>query len=388
MIKIAHLNNISQLSGSQLVSIEVLDGLPSSLFKKTIICGIDSDGKQSFEQRCINSGIENILIKSSSRSVGLGDLIYFVDLVKIFRKEKYDIVHTNSSKQGLLGRIAAKIAGTKIVLHTVHGIAYHKHQFFLKRIILYLFELFGTFFCDHQILVNTYYSKYYNWIPWLKSTTIKNGVSSEELDNYLASILEKKYLQNQNKKNVLFLGRLESQKDPLTLLKAVKFLKDNYPQIFSVTSFRFVGDGILKSVCLEFAQENNIISHVNFPGWSDNKWEELLNADILCVPSIHEACGLVFLEAGLCKIPVVATNTEGIPEVVIHRETGLLGMPYDHIGLAKNLLELLTNESLSIKLGNQGRKYVIDNYMISEMKENYLEFYNKMINKILFPNLR
>jgi glycosyltransferase involved in cell wall biosynthesis len=87
------------------------------------------------------------------------------------------------------------------------------------------------------------------------------------------------------------------------------------------------------------------------------------------------------LEAGLCKIPVVATNTEGIPEVVIHRETGLLGMPYDHIGLAKNLLELLTNESLSIKLGNQGRKYVIDNYLISEMKDNYLEFYKKMINK-------
>lgn len=381
MIKIAHLNNISQLSGSQLVSIEILEGLPSSQFKKAIICGIDSEGKQSFEQRCINSGIENIVIKSSSRNVGFGDLIYFLDLVKIFRKEKYDIVHTNSSKQGLLGRIAAKIAGTKIVLHTVHGIAYHKHQFFLKRIILYMLELFGTLFCDHQILVNTYYSKYYNWIPWLKSTTIKNGVSSQELEDYLATVSEKKHLQKQSKKAVLFLGRLESQKDPLTLLKAVKYLNDYHPHIFSTTSFRFVGDGNLKSECVEFAQEKNIINHVSFPGWSDNKWEELLNADILCVPSIHEACGLVFLEAGLCKIPVVATNTEGIPEVVIHGETGLLGRIHNHVELAKNLQELLTNESLSLKLGDQGRKYVLANYMISEMKENYLEFYSKMINK-------
>ena len=159
--------------------------------------------------------------------------------------------------------MAAKIAGAEIVLHTVHGIAYHGHQFFFKRFIFYIFELFGTFFCDHQILVNTYYSRYYNWIPWLKSTTIKNESSVKELDDYLA-IEKKNALKNKIRKLYYFLGRLESQKDPLTLLKTIKYLNEYYPEICSTTSFRFVGDGNLKLDCQQFAQENNIIDSVSF----------------------------------------------------------------------------------------------------------------------------
>ena len=377
MIKIAHLNNISQLSGSQLVSIQVLEALPASEFHRTIICGIDANGMVGFEQRCRSSNINPIFLRSSSRKIGLSDIDYFFDLLKVFREGKYDIIHTNSTKQGIIGRIAAKCTNTKVIIHTVHGIAYHKGQPYLKRCLLYFLEIFGTFFCHQQVLVNKYYSKYYKWMPWLKSLTIKNGVSDLELLNY-----EKKTgIESvpKLKKVVLFLGRLEAQKDPMTLLRAINYLKLTNQSLLDKTVFKFVGDGNLAEYCFEYAKANHLLGYVNFTGWSDDKWKELLSADVLCGPSIHEACGLVFLEAGLCKIPVVATDTEGIPEVVVHGKTGLLSPIQDHISLSENLVTLLTDSAYSDQLGENSREYVLEAYKLLDMQNQYLKLYKKML---------
>ena len=129
------------------------------------------------------------------------------------------------------------------------------------------------------------------------------------------------------KKNIIrvgFIGRFESFKGIHSFIKAANLLKNQ--NIY----FSIAGDGYLKDELKLLAKENmkikfvgNIIQPLNF----------IKNLDILVVPSIREPLGIVNIEAGLCKVPVIASNIDGIPEVIKHNYSGLLINPTKNISI-------------------------------------------------------
>ncbi len=367
-IKIAHINNISQLSGSQLVSISILKMLDSCLYEKYIICGRDDLNFKIFKETCNKYDINLIIIENQVRDISFLDFQYFFNLISIFFKYKFDIVHTNSSKPGLFGRIAAKVCFVPLVLHTVHGISFHKGQPPIKRGVFYLLEILGTIFSDRIILVNNYYKKYFKLFN-NKTEVIYNGLLFQDCPIDIKR-------QASNKKRILFLSRFEAQKDPLTLLKAICFIRTNHLHLFNNLIVKMVGDGDLYNQCNQFIIDNELLNVVQLMPWTNNKWDIYRHTDIFCIPSIHEAFGLVFLEAGFMEIPVVSTNVEGIPEVVLDGFTGLLSTPNDSLSLAKNLVVLLEDDKKSYQLGVNARHRILKQFDFNKSIERYISLYN------------
>lgn len=363
-MKIAHVQVIPKLSGVQQITLDILSGLSDSYFneviEKTVICGelIDEQFIDSFEKE----GIKIISVPSIKRNIGLHDLKSFFLLYKLFKKNKYDIVHTNSTKPGIIARIAAKCAGTKKVIHTVHGIAYHAHTGLFARCFYYCLENISTLFGDANITVNKNYLKYY---PLVKSKVIYNGVDFKKLNPSIKK--ESKEI------HFAFLGRLDEQKNPLDFIRAAHVVINKYKGDLNVR-FSIGGDGELREKCNEMISNLGLKSHVNMLGWITNKDDFFNSISVLCQPSKWEAFGLVFVEAAYYSVPAIATGVEGIPEVVLDCKTGML-FEGGAENLAECMLAYLADPMKVIEYGAEAKKYAVENFSKERMIAEYSAVY-------------
>jgi glycosyltransferase involved in cell wall biosynthesis len=367
-IKILHIQLLCQLSGVQKVSLEILKNIGSDyekyiVFSSEACTGNKEDTVKAFEE----AGIKVILIDNFVREINIKkDIVAFKQIYNLCKKEKFDIVHTHSSKPGVLGRMAATMAGVPKVIHTVHGVSFTKYTPKVKWIAYYIFEMFASFFCDDIVLVNQYYRKYF-WYCKKKIQTIYNAIDYSKLEI-------KEQIKARDYINLLYIGRLDTPKNPITLLKAVN--KVNFEK-FNIR-LTIVGDGELMDKCTKFVDENDLSGRVIFEGWRSNIADYYQQADIFVSSSIYEAFGLTFLEAGYYKLPIIATNVEGIPEVVINGKTGLLSEPENSNALAENICILCENRNLREKMGVNGYEYVTRKFTIEHMASAYDSIYRNM----------
>lgn len=127
-IKILHIQVLPKLSGVQKVSLEIFKKLNNEKYDKYILFS-DSIGYGD-RAECIKefeaTGAKVLFSKLLKREIGISDFPALFELYKLCKREKFDIVHTNSTKPGIIGRIAAFVAGVPLVVHTVHGLSFHK----------------------------------------------------------------------------------------------------------------------------------------------------------------------------------------------------------------------------------------------------------------------
>ncbi|MGE6382278.1 glycosyltransferase family 4 protein [Shewanella baltica] len=375
--KVAFVCNISLMAGAQRIALEIMKGMPSD-WEKYIFVGRDEIGVAEFEKCFSEVGAKIIYVDSLKREISKNDIVAFWELFKLFRKHNFDIVHSHSTKPGILARIAAKLAGTEKVIHTVHGIAYNTSVSITKRLLYYTIECIATLFGSKLILVNNYYYKYYRFFNIKGNvTTIHNGVDFDKL-NQLSEIGNDITLNySKSKKHILFVGRLDVAKSPVTLLKSVSYLKAFFPQIYNDIIVDIAGDGDLAAACKEFVHQNDLGSVVRFHGWINGNEKNMLykQAYLFCCPSIFEAFGLVFVEAGYYGLPVISTTVEGIPEVVCHNVSGILVEPNDHVALATAMLNIIQNEELRKTMSSNALNICTQKFDINIMRDKYMEIY-------------
>ena len=363
MKKIVHVQVIPQLSGVQQVSFDILKGLDNHYDKYIIFGGEEKDSKvhDIFESK----GITVIYIDSLKRNISLMDFNAAFDLYKIFRKYNFDIVHTNSTKPGVIGRIAAKIAKVPKIVHTVHGIAFHKYESNLKRFFYYSLELGSCLFGDVNISVNKFYLRFYPRFI-CKSVSIYNGVDFSQL--------KVNKISSGNCINVGFFARLDKQKDPITFIRIVNFLYNN-KLVNKNVHFYLAGDGELKGECLHLIKELELCGLITYVGWISDKSEFFNDIDILCQPSLWEAFGLNLVEASYFGIPCVASNVEGVSEVIEHDKTGLLCPPQNIRSFSEAIAKLVNNSSYRLALGTEASVKVKKEFQLSMMVNQYKEIY-------------
>lgn len=366
MKKILHIQVLPKLSGAQKISFEIFKALPRNDFEKWILFSDDLDAgdkeacKKAFEQ----TGAKVLFSSKLKREICLSDIGATKEIYRLCKAERFDIVHTNSTKPGIIGRIAATAARVPLVIHTVHGVAFHKFIKFPKWHFYWACEMFASLFCHKIVMVNKFYGKYFKWFR-KKSSTIYNGVDFSQL---LPS--EEK---NEGKScKVLFVGRLDEPKDPMTILRVANIVVAKYSDV----KFTLVGDGEKANECRNYITENHLENNINLEGWQNNVAKYYASHDIFFAPSIFEAFGLMFVEAGFYSLPTISTNVEGIPEVIADGETGLLSDPRDIDGAAANLLRLIENRELRIEMGENSRKRVVELFSIETMTDQYLKMYN------------
>ncbi len=296
-------------------------------------------------------------------------------LYRLMRAERFDIVHTHSTKAGLLGRLAARLAGVPVILFTAHGWAFSEGRPWLWRWLLAQAERLPALFSTKIICVSEHD----------RQVALRDGVTSPEklvvIPNGLEPGLfctptEKRELRAQLGASdavgiVTMVGRLAPPKDFETLIAAWEGLRAPGWRLW------IVGEGPLRSRLEQSVHAKGLREQIEFLGERHDVPTLLQASDICVLASRWEGMPLTIIEAMLAGLPVIATRVGGIPELVQGEVTGLLVPPGDPLALQNALEQLIVSEGSRRLFGERGRQRALQQFtaecMIHRVRTLYQE---------------
>jgi len=325
------------------------------------------------------SGVEIITIPELVRSIRpLDDLKAFLALIRIFKQEKPHIVHTHTSKAGILGRWAAFFANTKVIVHTPHGHVFWGYFSKCKTACFILLERLTASITD-KIITLTEQEKQdhlrFRIAPEGKFRVIHSGVDLAAFSDaqFNAPGRREKLGIPPEALIVGTAGRLTPIKGHKYLLEAAAVISRRKTNVF----FVFLGDGELATDLSQMASSLGI-KKVMFLGWRQDVPEVMSTFDIFVLPSLNEGMGKVLVEAMALGIPIVASDVGGIPDLVTHNYNGLLVPPADVEGMAKSINVLLDYSTKRMEMGDRGKIIAID-YSAEKMIDKIDRLYDETI---------
>ncbi len=293
----------------------------------------------------------------------LGDLRALQGLRQVIREVRPDLVSAHSTKAGLLGRLTARWAGVPVVVFTAHGWLFTEGTARWRRLVGPALERWAARHTTKIICVSEYDRQLalrYRIAPAYKLAMIRNGISPEP---YLRAAGEdvRRELGLLDTRIVITVARLEPQKSPLTLLKALRHLS-----VEGAVSL-WVGDGPLRRQVQQFASANGLQRRVIFSGDRTDVPSLLASAEIFVLPSRWEGLPLVVIEAMFAGLPVVATRVGGVSELVEDGKTGILVPPNHPDALARAIRQLLDDRTLARTMGQAGRERALQEFTLDRM---------------------
>lgn len=314
------------------------------------------------------------------------DLSVIIKLVKVLKSQNIDIVHVHGYKAGLLGRIAARLAGTKVVFLTVHNFVFGSggkrprfKEMLLNTVNSVLDRNTQCIIAVSQelkrdIIVRRKISE--ARILGAKIVTVNNGI---DVKQYRSSgnlnILSQ--LGIPPGQLVGTVARLAPQKGIEYFVRAAAMVS----MVKKETYFIVVGDGPLRERLEEEAKALNLKGKLFFIGQREDVPNILPLLEMLVIPSVMEGFGLVALEAMAASRPVVASRVGGLPEVVEDGVTGLLVPPGNAEALGAAILKLLGDEEKAREMGRKGYKRVQERFSIEimarQMQDLYMHHYHQ-----------
>lgn len=172
-------------------------------------------------------------------------------------------------------------------------------------------------------------------------------------------------------------AHLANHKGHKYLIRATKVLKEQTPKIKII----IVGEGPLRMELNREARDSKVDDIVFFLGFREDVPRILSSLDLFVLSSYLEGLGSSILDAMACRLPVVATRAGGIPEIVIHGETGLLVPPRSPSALAKAILKLYSDRELASRLGEKGYEIVHQKFSAESMADRMIRLYEKLATK-------
>ncbi|OGF46438.1 MAG: hypothetical protein A2231_12750 [Candidatus Firestonebacteria bacterium RIFOXYA2_FULL_40_8] len=304
------------------------------------------------------------------------DLKCLFFLKKIFKNEKIDIVHTHSSKAGILGRFAAKMAGVPVIIHTVHGFSFNDFQNIIKK-NLYIFLERMTAKFTHKLIVVTKVDieKGLNAGVGKKEqyAVIRSGFDLSEFTVPRdLSIIRKEFNVIPGTKTVGMVACLKTQKNPGDFVRMSALVKQKHPGV----KYFIVGDGEKRKEVEKLIEEFNLKNDIILTGWRKDVAEFIQLFDVVVLTSLWEGLPRVLPQAMCAKKPVVATAVDGSKEAVIDGSNGYLVPPKDYKAIAEKVSELLSDDALRKKMGENGYKMADEwdqDRMVTDIEKLYVE---------------
>jgi glycosyltransferase involved in cell wall biosynthesis len=361
-----------------------------SKYETILVHGLSHEsGMSDLEKKIVEDGIKKakgqgvkvIALPSLVRSIRpIKDLKALLSLVWLIFKEKPEIVHTHSSKAGILGRVAAKIAFVPNIIHTPHGHVFYGHFGpFASKIFLWIEKLFSRF-TDRIVALTDGEKNDYERLSVCPSEKLLKIHSGVDIAQYMKSngnmVAKKRSLGlDQNGTVIGFVGWLLPIKGPEYLIKAMEYVWPEHPE----ASLVFVGKGGLDLDLRAQALQMSANGRVKFLGWRNDINEIMPVFDMLVLPSLNEGMGRVLVEAMAAGKPVVASNVGGIPDLVRHGETGYLVPPADEKALADGIKKLLADPGNAWEMGQRGKEYCRQ-FSLKAMIEKLDDLYSDLVN--------
>lgn len=381
--KIKVLQIITRLivGGAQEHVMYLCDLLDKKRFRVKLISGPQTGNEGELITEVRKRDIDLMILPELVREINPGkDLLALVKLTKYIRKENFDIVHTNSSKAGILGRLAAKLAGAPIVIHTVHGWAYHNQMGKRRKGLYVTLEKWAEKFTHKLITVSDLNIKK-GLADGIgnenKYVTIHSGI---DLNRFNPSNLDSKDKKREwsidpSDRVVGSITRLSEQKAPADFVRMANEILKNNPKV----SFLLVGDGPLRGKIQNLIDRLKISKKVIMTGLRHDIPELLAVMDVFVLSSLWEGLPRVFSQAMAMGLPIVATNVDGAPEAIKDGVNGFLVPSKDFTTLAQRALQLIEDPKLAQKMGEAGRRMVYPDYCVKEMVRKTEHLYMKLI---------
>jgi len=325
--------------------------------------------------------MENLKIQKSrflERSINpLKDLLALFELCLFIRNNGIDIVHTHSSKAGILGRWAANLAGVKHILHTVHGWSFNDFQTALVRSLYIFLERITAVFTDKLIVVS-YYDKQKGLNNRIaredKYEVIRYGIAHESFGLKDFSVREELGIKPGDF-TVGMVSCFKPQKSPQDFVRMAALIKQALPN----TKFILVGEGELRRPVEDLISKSGLKQDLILTGWRKDIPRLLSAMDVFVLTSLWEGLPISVLEAMAASLPIVATDTGGISEVVLGEKTGFLVPPGDVEKIARKVILLLNDEALRKQTGRNAQQFLVSGFAEGQMIEKTRCLYEYLI---------
>ena len=355
-------------------------------YKFILFTGEEDFSENEYAQ--IKNVCDLIIIPNMVRNIApYKDYMAYRHLLGEFKKLNLDVVHTHTSKAGLLGRLAAKKAHVKNIIHSPHGSIYLSNSniegvpslSIAKRILQSAERYAGkstsflTVLSEQEKQINIKF----NLFNKDKIIIIPNGI---ELNKFTVAesfrISSRKMLSVDESFNIVCVGRLSSEKGYNLVFEAIKKLCSHLENInFSVI---IVGDGPemnnLKKMAASVENEYNCKTF--FAGYQNDIKKYLAAGDIFVLPSYYEGFGLAVVEAMTAGLPVIASNVGGLPEIIEDQLNGILFKPGDATDLSEKILTLINSEKIRHKLSKNALLKAKE-FDIKKMLDKYYSLYKR-----------
>ncbi len=383
-VKVLHIITRLILGGAQENTLYTAEGLMKDpAYDITLASGHTTGPEGSIVNKAKESGVKLTIINSLTRNINpFSDISAFLSLYKLIKKNEYDIVHTHSSKAGILGRLAAKLAGCSVIIHTIHGLPFHPYQNkFLNFLYIRLERLAGRY-TDKIITVCESMAQKAQAAgikPVSGYVTVYSGM---DLDKFI----DDRTSSRQAKRNIGLpvdakvvgkVARLFPLKGYEYFISASKYISECVQNVY----FLIIGDGVLREQLEHRVRQMGLKDRFVFAGLIPNNDVPRFIAamDIVVHTSLREGLARVIPQAMAMSKPVVSFDIDGARELIRNNDTGYLVAPKDTKRLSERVIDLLNDTKKAEKIGMNGRKLVDPAFRIETMIDKIKEIYDNLL---------
>jgi glycosyltransferase involved in cell wall biosynthesis len=363
-------------------------------YETLLVAGTKIDSEESSEFICEQMGINYVKLPEMSREISFSkDRSAYKKIKKIIADFRPDIVHTHAAKAGTLGRLAARSMKVPVIVHTFHGHVFHSYFNPLKTKLFLSIERYLAARSSAIIAISDFQKhELGNVFHVCSPEKIKVIPLGFDLVRFWDNIPEnrksfrRQYFLEEDEIAVGIIGRLVPVKNHAMFLKVFQDIAARTSK--KVRGF-IVGDGeelrTLLTTCREmnidatYFPENPRKAAVTFTSWMRDAERAMAGLDIVALTSLNEGTPVSLIEAQAAGKPIVSTNVGGIENVVIKNETAFLSESNDVKGFSDQLLSLVEDESLRIKMVRNSKQNVENKFHYSRLVRDVKMLYSQLL---------
>lgn len=350
----------SNWGGAQRYVFDISTAAQAAGHEVSVLCG----GNGVLVEKLKKAGIRVVTLPFLGRDVKLADDIKSVwEVYRFLKTEKPDIFHINSSKMGGVGAFAARLAGIEKIIFTAHGWAFNAPGHWAAKMIIEEISWLTVLLSHKTICVSEAIGRAMADKPFVKDklVVVHNGIEPFTLP------------RRKRHGDKLVIGTIAELHRVKGLDVAIRAFARAFK--YTDTTYEIVGEGDDRAYLENLSRELGVEPQIKLLGFKENAREYLAEFDIFVLPSRSEALGYVLLEAGMAKLPVVASRIGGIPEIIKDEDTGLLFESQRFQELADKLKILSSNKEEAEMYGRNLHEFVVENFSKEKMVKETLKHY-------------
>jgi glycosyltransferase involved in cell wall biosynthesis len=368
-LKVLHIVTRLDLGGAQQNTLYTVEHLDSARYEAVLVCG--SGGLLDAEALALSRRDPPVRVRFIDDLVReanpVRDLAALFQLERVIAEERPDVVHTHSSKAGILGRAAARLAGVPAVVHTFHGFGFHDRMRPPVRAFYVALERAAARWADRLVFVskaNMDVARREGLGRPEAWELIRSGVRLTGLPARVDREAKRAELGVRlHKPLVVGVGNLKPQKNAEDFLAVAEEALRRVPE----ASFVFVGDGPLRARLEARALAKGLSAKVRFVGWRRDVPELLAAADVFLLTSLWEGLPRALVEAMRTGLPCACYAVDGVNDLLVDGVNGFAVPAGDRARLVEGVARLLSEPDLRRRLGDAAAASVGPEFDIDQM---------------------